>query len=124
MRLTMTIAVAAVAMLPCSAFADSYQAAINGLMRASYRHLELTYDCRDVLGLSRYREARVAAENAVRATGMPTDVAMSAVAKMASRVEAGASRKARPGLNDCTAGVARTKRELLNWRVKFRRSQQ
>ena len=106
------------------ALADPYQDAINGLLGASYKHLELTYACRNVTGLSHYRNAYAAAENAVRATGMPTDAAMSAVAEMTSRIEAAPSTKPGLLLNECTAGIARTKEELLQWWGKFRLSQQ
>jgi hypothetical protein len=122
MRLTM-VGVAAV-MFATPALADSYQDAINGLMQASYRHMALTYACREVTGLSQYRDARVAAENAARATGMPTDVAMSAVEKVATRIRTVSAEGPRLSVNTCTAGVARTKQELLGWRSKFRRLQQ
>ncbi|WP_028748293.1 hypothetical protein [Rhizobium mesoamericanum] len=124
MRLTMVIGGLAAVMFATPASADSYQDAIDGLMRASYRHMALTYACRDVTGPSQYRDARVAAENAARATGMPTDVAMRAVEKMAIRIRAVPAENPRPSLNGCTAGVSRTKQELLGWRAKFRRSQQ
>ena len=124
MRLTMVIGGLAAVMFAAPALADSYQDAINGLIRASYRHMALTYACRDVIGLSQYSDARVAAENAARATGMPTDVAMSAVEKMATRIRTVSSESPRPSVNGCTAGVARTKQELLGWRAKFRHSQQ
>ncbi|NKQ72900.1 hypothetical protein C3Y89_21550 [Rhizobium sp. UPM1132] len=113
----------AVAILPGFALADSYQAAIDGLTRASYRHMELTYACRHVTGPSHFSNARVAADNAVRATGMPTDMAMTTVDKMVSRIRSAPALKARPSLTDCTTGIAQTKQELLHWRAKFRRLQ-
>ncbi|WP_144083753.1 hypothetical protein [Rhizobium leguminosarum] len=124
MRLTMVIGGLAAVMLAAPASADSYQDAINGLMQASYRHMALTYACREVTGLSQYRDARVAAENAARATGMPTDVAMSAVAKIATRIRIVSAESPRLSANTCTTGIARTKQELLGWRTKFRRLQQ
>ncbi|MBY5605740.1 hypothetical protein HFO50_32235 [Rhizobium leguminosarum] len=124
MKAMITTVVAAVAMLPSFASADSYQVAIDGMMRASYRHMELTYACRHVTGPSQFSNARVAADNAVRATGIPTDMAMATVEKMASIITAAPERKARPSLTECTTGVARTKQELLRWRRQFRRSQQ
>ncbi len=82
----------------------------------------LTYVCREITGLSRYRNAFVAAQNAIRATGMPTDIAMSTAVKMVSNIEA-APAAPDPGFSDCTIGVTRTKQELLDWGAKFRRSQ-
>lgn len=110
-------------MLVGSARADTYQEAMDGLVQASYRHMELTYACREITGLSRYRSALVAAQNVVRATGMPTDIAISTVNKMASSIKA-APGVFEIGFSDCTIGVSRTKQELLNWRTKLRSSQQ
>ncbi|RVG05303.1 hypothetical protein CN230_26940 [Sinorhizobium meliloti] len=122
MKSTMFMGILAVSMIVGSARADSYHEAIDGLMRASYRHMELTYVCREITGLSRYRNAFVAAQNAIRATGMPTDIAMSTAVKMVSNIEA-APAAPDPGFSDCTIGVTRTKQELLDWGAKFRRSQ-
>jgi hypothetical protein len=113
-----------IVMFAAPVWAEPYQDAIHGLMRASYRHMDLAYACRDLVGISRYREARVAAENAARATGMPTDVAMSAVDKMAAHIHATPGKGSHPGLNDCSTGLMRTKREVLAWRAKLRGSQQ
>nr|WP_200991901.1 hypothetical protein [Rhizobium rhizogenes]QCL10591.1 hypothetical protein pC6.5d_698 [Rhizobium rhizogenes] len=114
----------AAAMCGTAAWADPYLEAIHGLMRASYQHLALTYACRDVTGMSQYREARVAAENAARATGMPTGVAMQTVEKMTARILATPVKNPHPSLNDCATGVTRTKQKLLAWRAKFRSAQQ
>ncbi|WP_018236822.1 hypothetical protein [Ensifer sp. BR816] len=123
MNLTSIMAVLAVLAPAIPALADPYQEAVNGLMRASFRHMEQTYVCRNLTGLSRYKDALVAAENSVRLTGVPTDVAMATVAKMAASVET-APQRLHPSLSDCAAGVARTKQELLDWGAKFRRSQE
>ena len=120
----MMIGILATAILALPAVAEPYQKTIDGLMRASYRYMELTYACRHVNGLAQYRNAEVAAENAVRATGMPTDVAMSTVARMASRIRAASSSGASADLHVCTVDIVQAKRQLLDARAKFRRSQQ
>ena len=124
MKLAITIELAAMAMLPAIPVVDPYQDAIDGLMQASHRHMELTYVCREITGLSRYRDALAAAENAVRATGMSAEAAMSVVAEMAWDIETTSSRQPPPGLNDCTTGVVRTKQELLRWWARLHRAQQ
>ena len=124
MKLAITIELAAMAMLPAIPVADPYQDAVDGLMQASRSYIELTYVCREITGLSRYRDALAAAENAVRATGMPTAAAISMVTKMARDIEAAASGQPSPSLNDCAIGVVRTKQELLGWWARLRRMQQ
>ncbi|MBP1886510.1 hypothetical protein [Sinorhizobium mexicanum] len=118
------VAVFAISTPAIPALADPYQEAVDGLMRASFRHMEQTYICRGLTGLSRYQDALVAAENAVRLTGVPTDLAMSTVAKMASNIETAPQRVRQPSLSDCAVGVTRTKQELLGWGAKFRRAQE
>jgi hypothetical protein len=119
-----TLVALVAAMLAAPAWADPYQDTIDGLMWASNQHLAMTYACRRVTGISQYRDARVVAENAARATGMPTDVAMQAVEKMTFRIKSAAVKHPQPQLTDCTTGVSRTKKEVLIWRAKFRSTQQ
>ncbi|WP_454851992.1 hypothetical protein [Rhizobium binxianense] len=60
MKPTTVLGILGAAFLAAPALADPCQDAIGGLMRASYRHLALTYACRDISGISHYRDARVA----------------------------------------------------------------
>jgi hypothetical protein len=69
------------------AAADNYDSAYRGLAAASFRHLEAAYRCRGALGASAYIQARVAAENVMRLSGVPTDVALREVTRMVRKIE-------------------------------------
>jgi hypothetical protein len=103
------------------ALADRYEEAYRGFVSAAYRHMEIAYNCRMVLGRSRYEDARVAAENSLRLSGMPTDIALRSVEKMVVEIKAAAS-KHPPHLSfaQCAARTTTTRVELRAWQARLR----
>ena len=123
MKLMFTIAGVTASLSSTAAWADSYQRAIDGLMNASNRYLALTYECRDVTGMSSFRKARASTENAARATGMPTDEAVLTVERMVSRLQAKSQSQARLGIHTCVTGVSRARQDVQEWRAKLGKAQ-
>lgn len=123
MRLTKPLTLLSALVITAPASAGVYKDAVNGLMQASYRHMAITFACRHATGASWYREAVVAAETTVRATGVPTDLAIATVARMTSRIEVATKTEPRENLVACFSGVASAKQEVRKWREEVLRSQ-
>jgi hypothetical protein len=92
--------------------------ASRDLANTSYRHLNMAYMCRQAIGISQFREARIAVENVLRTTGLPADAAMSSVDDMVSRIIA-APQSTPPAFNECIARIARTRQALPASRAQF-----
>ena len=102
------------------AAADNYDNAYRGLAAASFRHLQAAYRCRGALGLSAYTQARVAAENVMRQSGVPTDVALRQVTRMVRKIEARPTDNA-PAMElyPCITDVNATLLEIHAWQAKI-----
>ncbi|WP_426127688.1 hypothetical protein [Pararhizobium sp. PWRC1-1] len=101
------------------ATADNYDSVYRGLTTASFRHLEAAYRCRSALGPSAYTQARVAAENIMRLSGVPTDVALREVTRMVRKIEARpAASAAAIELYPCIADVRDTLSEIHAWQSR------
>ena len=108
-----------VVMQPGVALANSaYQDAVSDLARASYDHLKVTYKCRSVLGASVTREARTFIENALRATGVPTDVAFQSAGRMARVAAAEADSEPDMAVNECLWRILVTKNGVARTRAR------
>lgn len=106
------------ALSPSMAFAGQYERAVSSLAQASYAYIKVAYACRDILGSARYQEARIAVENAMRATGVPTNVAMSAAARITSGAKSSTSPRKKGDLSRCVVDYFETKRRMVGWRAK------
>ncbi|WP_143535283.1 hypothetical protein [Rhizobium sp. N122] len=105
------------------AFADhGYDTAYKGYVGAAYRYLATTYNCRAVIGRSHYENARVAAENSLRLSGVPTDIALRSVEKMLDKIRTDEKTKARLSFAQCAAKAASTQAELQAWERKLQSS--
>jgi uncharacterized protein YbjT (DUF2867 family) len=101
------------------ATADNYDSVYRGLTAASFRHLEAAYRCRSALGPSAYTQARVAAENVMRLSGVPTDVALREVTRMVRKIEARpAETAAAMALYPCLTDVRDTLSDIHAWQAK------
>lgn len=101
------------------AAADNYDSAYRGLAAASFRHLEAAYRCRGALGASAYIQARVAAENVMRLSGVPTDVALREVARMVRKIEMRPTDNAAAmELYPCITDVHATLSDIHAWQAK------
>ncbi|WP_143534207.1 hypothetical protein [Rhizobium sullae] len=95
------------------AFADhGYDEAYRGYVGAAYRHLATVYNCRALIGRSRYNNARVAAENSLRLSGMPTDIALRSVEKMLEKIRRDEKTKSHLSFAQCATKAAMTHAEL------------
>ncbi|MFJ6322086.1 MULTISPECIES: hypothetical protein [unclassified Rhizobium] len=100
--------------LTTPAAADQYDGIYRGLVAAAYSHMETAYRCRTLIGLSDYRDARVTAENSLRLSGMPTDIAFHAVERMVTKMQATQPRELRAlSLADCFIHLRTTQTNLL-----------
>ena len=93
-----------------------YEDAIAQLAKASYEHMQVAYSCRSVVWARHLVEARIATENALRATGLPTAMAFKSAEEIA--VSAAAASKNRPmtTISECTSKLATTRKAVLRWR--------
>jgi hypothetical protein len=118
----MKLAVAFCAMSLAAAMpatADNYDSVYRGLAAASFRHLEAAYRCRGALGLSAYTQARVAAENIMRLSGVPTDVALREVKRMVRKIEArSADNAVAIELYPCITDVRDTLSDIHAWQSR------
>ena len=95
------------------AFADhGYDAAYRGYVGAAYRNLATTYNCRAVIGRSRYEDARIAAENSLRLGGLPTDIALRSVEKMLEKIRRESKSASHLSFAQCATKTATTQAEL------------
>jgi hypothetical protein len=122
MNRTGTILILAVALVAAPAWAQPYQKAIDGLVQASYRYLEITHECRELTGITSFQQAWATAENSARATGIATDKRMLAVERI-TRLESSPAADNQRGLRGCTTAVNLTKQDVLTWRTKLDKAQ-
>ncbi|KSV75188.1 hypothetical protein N185_17565 [Sinorhizobium sp. GW3] len=117
----MLVAVLGLGVAQSPAIAETYDTAVIGLVRASYKHMRLAYSCRD-FGSSTYLDARIATEIALRATGLPTILAVAVTAEIASEIRFDEGFAA-VSLADCTVGLSRTRKAVATWRERVLRIQ-
>ncbi len=99
--------------LTTSAAADEYDGIYRDLVAAAYRHMETAYHCRTMIGLSRFHEARVTAENSLRLSGIPTDIAFQAVEQMVAKMQTAKPGRSRAlSLTDCMINMRSTQFDL------------
>jgi hypothetical protein len=95
------------------AFADhGYDEAYRGYVGAAYRHLATAYNCRALMGRSHFEDARVAAENSLRLSGLPTDIALRSVEKMLEKIRRDEKTEPRLSFAQCATKSATTQAEL------------
>lgn len=94
-----------------------HQKAVSILMKASYQHLKIAHLCKSALGEAAHRDARILIENAIRATGLPTDIALKSAAEISTRVAAESLSRQLSGLNDCITRVTISKSEVAKARA-------
>jgi hypothetical protein len=123
MNRTGTILMLAAALVAAPAWAEPYQKAIDGLVQASYRYLAITHECRGLIGITSFQQARATAENSARATGMATDQVMLAVERMVTRLVSSPAADNQRGLHGCTTAVNRAKQDVLTWRTTLDKAQ-
>lgn len=89
-----------------------YDEAYRGYVGAAYRHLETAYNCRALIGRSHFEDARVAAENSLRLSGLPTDIALRSVEKMLEKIRRDEKTEPRLSFAQCATKAATTRAEL------------
>ncbi|MDQ1199374.1 hypothetical protein [Agrobacterium sp. SORGH_AS 787] len=99
------------------AFASNYEVALSKLNRTAYALIKVAYGCKLELGNARYLEARVAVENALRATGLPTNIALSSAAKIEAEAKAAATHAY--SVSQCIMEYVEAKRVILHWRTRM-----
>ncbi|SCX35391.1 hypothetical protein DSM25559_4950 [Agrobacterium rosae] len=104
--------VAILVLLTTAASGEQFDRSVTALTKASFANLKVAYDCRHVLGIARYHEAYIAVENALRATGLPTDVAMAAAEDLAKEARASSLRMPDRGSQNCFTTFVHTKKDL------------
>nr|OAP90244.1 hypothetical protein A4U53_30490 [Rhizobium leguminosarum] len=103
------------------ALADhGYDDAYRGYVGAAYRHLATAYNCRALIGRSHFEDARVAAENSLRLSGLPTDIALRSVEKMLEKIRRDEKKEPRLSFAQCATKSAATQAELQTREKKLR----
>ncbi|MDK4724951.1 hypothetical protein [Rhizobium phaseoli] len=96
-----------------------YDEAYRGYVGAAYSHLASAYACRALLGRSHYEDARITAENSLRLSGMPTDIALRSVEKMLEKIRRDDKRGPQLSYAQCATKAATTRAELQRWEKKL-----
>ncbi|KAA3509221.1 hypothetical protein [Agrobacterium rosae] len=100
-----------------AASGEQFDRSVTALTKASFVHLKVAYGCQRHLGVARYHEAHIAVENALRATGLPTHVAMAAAEDLAKEARASNLRMPDRSSQKCFATFVHTKNDLNRWRA-------
>jgi hypothetical protein len=100
-----------------AASGEQFEESVTALTKASFVHLKVAYGCQHVLGVARYREAHIAVENALRATGLPTHVAMASAENLAKEARASSLRMSDRGSQNCFTTFVHTKKDLDRMRA-------
>jgi hypothetical protein len=100
-----------------AASGEQFDRSVTALTKASFVHLTVAYGCQHHLGVARYHEAHIAVENALRATGLPTHVAMASAVNLAKEARASSLRMSDRGSQNCFTTFVHTKKALSRWRA-------
>lgn len=100
-----------------AASGEQFYQSVTALTKASFVHLKVAYGCQRHLGVARYHEAHIAVENALRATGLPTHVAMASAENLAKEARASSLRISDRGSQNCFTTFVHTKKAINRWRA-------
>lgn len=100
-----------------AASGERFDRSVTALTKASFVHLKVAYGCQRHLGVARYHEAQIAVENALRATGLPTHVAMASAENLAKEARASNLRIPDRGSDNCFTTFVQTKKAINRWRA-------